>query len=89
MSKLFVGQRVRIVWAPKYPEFVGVETRIIGIASGVFAYAGYEWIVTVNGEQYGANSRSLEPILPEGHRAGDYSLSQLLYRCKQDEGVPA
>lgn len=31
----------------------------------------------------------LEPIQPSGHRAGDYSLSELLDRCRAGEGVPA
>lgn len=89
MSKFFVGQRVRVVWAPAHPEFVGFETRIDRVAYGGFAQLGYEWMVTIQGTEYGANSPSLEPILPDGHRAGDYSLSQLLDSCKQGEGVPA
>ena len=31
----------------------------------------------------------IEPILPDGHRAGDYSLSELIDRCRAGEGVPA
>lgn len=34
-------------------------------------------------------SEGLTPIQPSGHRAGDYSLSELLDRCRAGEGVPA
>jgi hypothetical protein len=39
--------------------------------------------------RFGPKAEQLEPILPDGQRAGDYSLSELLDRCKQGEGMPA
>ena len=87
MSNLFVGQRVRIVGGD-FPHVIGVETRIVAKAYGPFLPI-YEWIITVDGEEWGALSRHLEPILYDGDRAGLYSISELLGRCKQGEGVPA
>lgn len=34
-----------------------------------------------------ASTHQLEPIVPEGHKASEYSLSELLDRCR--EGSPA
>lgn len=78
MARFFVGQRVRVVYAPAFPEAVGRETRISGPAYGESADQGYDWIVVIDGEEYAARSHSLEPILPEGHRAGEDGKCELL-----------
>lgn len=43
--------------------------------------------VVASGLPSWAYSHQLEPILPEGHRAGDYSFRELMDRCR--EGVTA
>lgn len=91
MSRFFVGQRVRIVRVIEAQEALGREGRIIG------RIHWHEcWAVSVDGigpyydgARYGFDDDQLEPILPSGHRAGDYSLSDLLDRCRAGEGVPA
>ena len=97
MSKFFVGQPVRIVrpWNDmnfkdriNWIRLRGSEGRVSEVGClnqclhvGVAVIAqGEEWVLP----EYG-----LEPIIPDGHRAGDYSLSELLDHCKQGEGVPA
>lgn len=95
MARFFVGQRVRLVrYQPSNitPIPVGDEGRVTKLKffpKGTpttdgpmlidsdcevdFAIAGLRSSSTDN----------LEPILPDGHRAGDYSLSELLGRCRQ------
>lgn len=92
MSKFFVGQRVRIVRTYNYPQMRGVEARIMGFYrdawDGRKHYDGLELSVrTPHGAPYVALPDELEPILPEGHRAGDYSFHELMDRCR--EGVAA
>lgn len=41
------------------------------------------------GTVYETASSQWEPILPEGHRAGDFSFSELMDKCRAGEGVPA
>lgn len=87
MTKFFVGQRVRIVRAPALPAFVGTETRITGLAFGEYEYRGYEWLVRIEGDTYGACSHNLEPILPSGHAPAEMDVHELLPFLK--EGVAA
>lgn len=96
MAKFFVGQRVRMV-RPDNPRHQGATGR-------VFFIGPIEWGQVFNGEICVDGDcavswddgdwtpewlSKLEPILPEGHRAGDYSLSELLDRCRAGQGVAA
>ena len=93
MSKFFVGQRVRVV-AEASADY-GKETHIRGFRMFPDGDPGWEVDLPllfgpVAGYTHAVHRpHNLEPILPDGHRAGDYSLSQLLDRCKQGEGAPA
>lgn len=91
MATFFVGQRVRVVRVIEAQEALGREGRIIGRI-----HSHECWAVSVDGigprykgVRYGFDDDQLEPILPDGHHAGDYSLSELLDQCKAGEGVPA
>lgn len=102
MSKFFVGQRVKLVRAfdgvsPSAQKAEGFFYGY-GITDAGFVFPdGFvnpsqcDCYVVWDGlpGPHSQHTDQLEPILPEGHRAGDYSLSQLLDRCKQGEGVPA
>lgn len=102
MAKFFVGQRVRVRYTRNQgsPEWhAGAEGRIVEI--GPWARGDYhsgfnrpflntsDCLVDVSGEIAAPLFDQLEPILPDGHRAGDYSLSDLLDRCRAGEGVVA
>ena len=99
MSRFFVGQRVRIV-CPISPRN-GCEARVIGpLELMSFPQRGIQMFahdvellngirISEHGHQLAYPPHELEPILPSGHRAGDYSLSDLLDRCMAGEGVPA
>lgn len=89
MAIFFVGLRVRIVDALAHPYLVGFETRITGVAYGPYAEAGYEWIIDVEGIPFGACSRHLEPILPEGHRPCDAEFKHDLDQLLEREGFTA
>lgn len=94
MAKFFVGQRVRIIHAVMSKSLIGTEARVmdpdaIGVHFGN-AYRGVKTdAINAQGRRFVAKHWWLEPILPDGHRAGDYSLSELLDRCKAGEGVAA
>ena len=102
MSKFFVGQRVKLVRAfdgvsPSAQKgegfFYGYGITDAGFVfpDGFVNPSQCDCYVVWDGlpGPHSQHTDQLEPILPEGHRAGDYSLSQLLDRCKQGEGVPA
>lgn len=93
MSRFFVGQRVRVKWVvdtSRFAKFVGIETHITEMCRPF--YSAHQDRVTSG---YGVaidpyfrpGGDQLEPIQPSGHRAGDYSLSDLLDRCRAGEGV--
>ena len=91
MATFFLGQRVRIRYCLFRPELSGRETRVTGplqqfVRPNGEPYMGYD--VEIDPD-FGPKPDQLEPILPSGHRAGDYSLSELLDRCRAGEGVPA
>ncbi len=101
MATFFVGQRVRILFSNHWPQLAGQEGRIVRQANGrvdVYGVRG-AWVVAPqcwNSEYppYGAghfapHESQLEPILPEGHRAGDFSFSELMDKCREGEGIPA
>lgn len=92
MSKFFPGQPVRIVYCLMHPELSGLQTRVVSgphrfmsINSGG-QYDGYRVEIDPH---FAPRAEQLEPIVPEGERASDYSLCELLDRCKQGEGVTA
>lgn len=91
MSSFFVGQRVRVVRDfLNAPHTVGGEGRITSVNSRCPRYGKYGFRILIDRFPFVRfQPDELEPILPEGHRAGDYSLSQLLDRCKHGEGLPA
>lgn len=95
MSRFYVGQRVRLV-RPVQPENLGLEGHISALfpdkSPGLVDGLGWNCDVVwddrpIRGHM--CDTAQLEPIFPEGHRAGDYSLSDLLDRCRAGEGVAA
>jgi hypothetical protein len=92
MSRIFPGLKVRHVGQGR--AYVNPLSNMLIGATGVvespWKRPGW-WNVVLDTGSYDlcAHESTLEPILPEGHRAGDYSLSELMDRCKHGEGVPA
>lgn len=89
MNALFVGQKVRVVYAPAYPQLVGAETMIIGRAP---EGSGYEWVIglTDGGKPLGANSHCLEPIRPSGSGPSEFeTLADLLVSVLKGAGLKA
>ena len=87
MSKFFVGQRVRVVFADAMPETLGAEAVV---TTTLFrAYDG-EMVhgISINGrDTYCARPSSLSPITPEGAQPSEYTtLHDLLTSL---EGVAA
>lgn len=96
MSRFFVGQRVKLVrpLQPKHLGFTGVvialfaEQRTIEPTYPINCDIKWDYKIADDTHTQTHTSR-LEPIIPDGHRAGDFSLNELLDRCKLGEGVPA
>lgn len=97
MAKFFLGQRVKKVRGE-------LDIGNTGRVTGLDALCPFGWDILVvwdhagpcddgsiapAGEDAWTRSECLEPIQPSGHRAGDYSLSDLLDRCRAGEGVAA
>ena len=92
MATFFVGQRVRILFSRGWPELAGCEGRIVDTAPVAIARDGHrsDWLVAPDcwgtenaphpaingGTRFCPGETQLEPILPDGHRAGDYSLQR-------------
>ncbi len=98
MATFFVGQRVRVVRVERYQHLLGAEARVtkldvIGIRlDGSLIEGCVQLDIPAPGylgKFVAPPPDWIEPILPDGHRAGDYSLSELLDRCRAGEGVPA
>ena len=94
MATFFVGQRVRIINAEISKFLIGTEARVIDPdVIGVHFGGTYRGVKTdainAQGRPFIAEHWWLEPILPDGHRAGDYSLSELLDRCRAGDWVAA
>ena len=102
MSRFFVGQRVKLVRSfdgisPSSIDAEGFIHKFVFLPEGYVFPDGQVnpsdcdcqvyWI-GLSG-LYAQHTSQLEPVLPSGERASDYSLSELLDRCKQGEGVPA
>lgn len=97
MSKHFVGQRVRIVYA-KSPRN-GCEARITGRSYSNHTHygLGHYWDCDVDGwgnrssdgTRFAYMDDQLEPIIPEGAAPSEYTYTELMDRLKAGEGVPA
>lgn len=75
MARFFVGQRVRLV-RPAHPENLGKELRIAGFfpeRDGRSYRVNCEVLGTPEGFTPYTHTSRLEPILPDGHRAGDFT----------------
>lgn len=99
MAKFFVGQRVKLV-RPRYPENMGKTGRIarlglrVMIHDGSFSNCFVDWddgdrdgISTGRlGRILSTHTDQLEPVHPDGHRAGEEGrckpLDHLLSRLK-------
>jgi hypothetical protein len=102
MATFFLGQRVKLVRAfdgvsPSAQKAEGLFYGY-GITDAGFVFPdGFvnpsecDCYVVWDGlpGPHSQHTDQLEPILPDGHRAGDYSLSELLDRCTAGEGVAA
>ena len=98
MSRLFMGQKVRVIRVERYQHLLGAEARVtqldvIGMRLDGSLIDGCVLLdipaPDMPGKFVAPPPDWIEPILPDGHRAGDYSLSELLDRCRAGEGVPA
>lgn len=102
MAKFFVGQRVKLVRAfdcvsPSVQQaegfFYGYGFTDAGFVfpDGFVNPSECDCYVMWDGLSgpHSQHTDQLEPIQPSGHRAGDYSLSDLLDRCRAGEGVAA
>ncbi len=92
MSKLFVGQRVRILRSNGWPEIGGSEGIIISKSSNKGILGDSQWDVAPDqwgshvapypgiggAEIFGPNESQLEPILPEGSSPSVYTFHQLM-----------
>lgn len=103
MKRLFVGQRVRILYSRGWSELAGQEGRIVGesvISVGPGA-GNPGWLVAPDswgtpvapnegehgGKRFCARSDQLEPILPEGHKPAELTMEELLPFLKEKEKV--
>lgn len=87
MSKFFVGQRVRIRYmrTSYWRVLAGREARVVGVGPYASGDGGYtmpgDYRVQVDGDA-GCPAQvladQLEPILPDGHRAGEEGKCELL-----------
>lgn len=89
MSKFFVGQRVRVVRPLRKPESLGEERRIEGFGFWPKSERRACDCTIRLDDGYVVAEFQLEPILPDGHRAGDLSFSELMDKCRAGEGVAA
>lgn len=87
MSKFFVGQRVRIIRAERFPHLLGAEARVtkIGVLAMMKDGVLIEGCVKLDipapgfpGQFVAPPPDWIEPILPEGHRAGEEGKCELL-----------
>ena len=98
MSVLRIGQRVvkargwNVGSTGVVSEFDWSDDRSLGVRvdSACLGFNEHDDIIHVeSGVVVFGYPDEYEPIIPSGERASDYSLSELLDRCKQGEGVPA
>lgn len=96
MSRFFVGQRV-VLARPMFPENAGKTGRIRGFCEVEMLFGGVadcevDWddgdrdgFPGSDGFRHWTATHQLEPILPSGHRSGDYSFTELMDRCRAGE----
>lgn len=103
MATFFVGQRVRMVRPVSRLEMKDATGRIRDFnPSAIVPGVGSMSVVLVDwddGERdgpkalgfsgYATHPDTIEPILPDGRRAGDFSFSELMDKCREGEGIPA
>jgi len=93
MSRFFVGQRVRFIRARTMcgALYQGLAARIILAQPSMLLQEDADFGIQIEGSSESGAVREwqIEPIVPDGHRASDYSLAELLDRCNQGEGVLA
>ena len=80
MAKFFVGQRVRVKFSERFPEFVGCETRITKAAREVYSSLGGYYYVAYGVDLhpgFGPREDALEPILDQ-HQPCDAEFKQSL-----------
>ena len=84
MPKFFVGQPVKLA-RPKFVENMGIEGIFLGyvLSSDIGIDCTVDWLGRWPNNI--SNSDRLEPILPEGHKAGDFSYEELLDHLKKME----
>lgn len=96
MATFYVGQRVRIKWSRGWPEIAGQEGRIVSISPDCGIDGTSEWLVAPNiwgtayaprlgshgADRFAPNTAQLEPILPEGHKASEYTYTELMDRLR-------
>lgn len=99
MNKFFVGQRVRLVRFPRYhhPNVnkanIGDQGTVCGTESqpnlGFHLYRDGEVNLSVKMDRYPRDAMApdycFEPILPDGHRAAEESLEELLPFLKEQK----
>lgn len=77
---------------------IGCWNALDKLPNGHLASNGMDIVVMFDRDMYcgfwtlrhaGGSQSCLEPILPSGHRASEYSLTELLDRCRAGEGVAA
>lgn len=88
MVRLFIGQRVRILYSKSFPEISGLQGRIIGNDVSFAVSRSSQWQVapdlwgsdlSPNGAgRFAPNSSQLEPILPEGAQPSEFSFTELM-----------
>lgn len=87
MSRFFVGQRVRIIRVERYEHLLGAEARVtaLGVISMTLDGSLIDGCVKLDIPAPGFPGRfvapppdCLEPILPDGHRAGEEGKCELL-----------
>ena len=90
MAKFFVGQRVKLVRPDSGSLKRGIKEGDVGVILNRDPVVDWRVGFGVKNPHTGDNSfpmfsDELEPVLPEGHRASDYSFTELMDRCRQGE----
>lgn len=101
VKKLFVGQRVRILWSNSWPELAGEQGVIVAKAEDSGLNGISEWDVKPDcwddpfapylsregANFFSPNSSQLEPILPQGAQPLGYSFEQMMSEFGVAEAV--
>lgn len=97
MAKFFVGQRVRVIRATYYPQFIGAESvvrEIDGYVRSRNSDKPVRGLVTLNirspDPKYAFLAyppEDIEPIIPEGAAPSIYSYQKLMDKLREGERV--